>query len=115
VIEERGVLIAGDTLSDVLIPLLDFGDTADPIEDYLAALRLIEGAADGFDVVIPGHGSPGEAGQIPARIALDRAYLHALRDAQPVSDPRVGPSATYDFVAGVHERQLQNLARRREN
>ncbi|MEO8221831.1 MAG: MBL fold metallo-hydrolase, partial [Specibacter sp.] len=38
-IEERGVLVAGDMLSDVLIPLLDFNDTADPIEDYLAALR----------------------------------------------------------------------------
>jgi glyoxylase-like metal-dependent hydrolase (beta-lactamase superfamily II) len=44
-IEERGVLIAGDMLSDVLIPLLDLNDTADPIEDYLAALRLLEGAA----------------------------------------------------------------------
>ncbi|MBV9413600.1 MAG: MBL fold metallo-hydrolase, partial [Solirubrobacterales bacterium] len=58
-IEERGVLIAGDALSDVLIPLLDMSDSADPIEDYLAALRLIEGAADGVDVVVPGHGSIG--------------------------------------------------------
>jgi hypothetical protein len=39
-IEERGVLVAGDMLSDVLIPMLDFNDTADPIEDYLAALRM---------------------------------------------------------------------------
>jgi glyoxylase-like metal-dependent hydrolase (beta-lactamase superfamily II) len=45
-IEERGVLVAGDMLSDVLIPLLDLNDTADPIEDYLAALRLLEGVAD---------------------------------------------------------------------
>ena len=36
-IEERGVLVAGDMLSDVLIPLLNLNDTADPIEDYLAA------------------------------------------------------------------------------
>jgi hypothetical protein len=43
-IEERGVLVADDMLSDVLIPLLDLNDTADPIEDYLAALRLLEGA-----------------------------------------------------------------------
>jgi hypothetical protein len=27
------------------------------------------------------------------------------------SDPRIGPSATYDWLPGVHERQLQNLAR----
>jgi len=113
-IEERGVLIAGDTLSDVLIPLLDLNDTADPIEDYLVALRLLEGAADGVDVVVPGHGSIGGADQVQARIDQDRAYLHAVRDAQVVSDPRVGPSAPYDWVPGVHERQLQNLARRRE-
>ncbi|HJS93930.1 MAG TPA: MBL fold metallo-hydrolase [Solirubrobacteraceae bacterium] len=42
-IEERRVLVAGDTLSDVLIPLLDLNDGADPIEDYLTALRLLEG------------------------------------------------------------------------
>lgn len=110
-IEERGVLIAGDTLSDVLIPLLDFSDTADPIEDYLAALRLIEGAADGIDVVVPGHGSIGAADQMHVRIEQDRAYLHALRDGQVVSDPRLGPSTTYDWLPGVHERQLQSLAR----
>jgi glyoxylase-like metal-dependent hydrolase (beta-lactamase superfamily II) len=114
-IEEHGVLIAGDTLSDVLIPLLDLNDTADPIEDYLAALRLIEGAGDDVDVVIPGHGSIGGADQIHARIEQDRAYLHALRDAQVVSDARLGPSATYDWLPGVHERQLQTLARRREH
>jgi glyoxylase-like metal-dependent hydrolase (beta-lactamase superfamily II) len=113
-IEERGVLVAGDTLSDVLIPLLDQNDTADPIEDYLAALRLLEGVADGVDVVVPGHGSIGGADQIRARIEQDRAYLHALCDAQVVSDPRVGTSATYDWLPGVHERQLHNLARRRE-
>jgi glyoxylase-like metal-dependent hydrolase (beta-lactamase superfamily II) len=113
-IEERGVLIAGDTLSDVLIPLLNLNDTADPIEDYLAALWLLEGAADDVDVAVPGHGSVGSTDQIRARIEQDRAYLHALRDAQVVSDPRVGPSATYDWMPGVHERQLQSLARRKE-
>jgi glyoxylase-like metal-dependent hydrolase (beta-lactamase superfamily II) len=111
-IEERAVLVAGDTLSDVLIPLLDLNDTADPVEDYLAALRLLEDAAHDVDVVIPGHGSIGGAEQIHARIDQDRAYLHALRDAQVVSDPRVGPSPTCDWLPGVHERQLQNLARR---
>jgi glyoxylase-like metal-dependent hydrolase (beta-lactamase superfamily II) len=113
-IEERGVLIAGDTLSDVLIPLLDFNDTADPIEDYLAALSLLEGVAGDVDVVVPGHGSIGGADQVRTRIEQDRAYLHALSDARVVSDSRIGRSATYDWLAGVHERQLQNLARRKE-
>ena len=114
VIEERGVLLAGDMLSDVLIPMLDLNDTADPIEDYLAALRLLEGAADDVDVIVPGHGSIGEADQVHARIDQDRAYVHALRDARVPSDPRVGPSAAFDWMSGVHERQLQQLARRSE-
>ena len=114
-IEERGVLVAGDMLSDVLIPMLDLNDTADPIEDYLAALRLLEGAAGDVDVFIPGHGSVGGADQISARIEQDRAYLHALRDADVLSDPRLGPSAYgKDWLTGVHGRQLQQLARRRE-
>jgi glyoxylase-like metal-dependent hydrolase (beta-lactamase superfamily II) len=113
-IKERGVLIAADTLSDVVIPLLDFNDTADPIEDYLAALRLLEDVADDVDVVIPGHGSVGGADQVQARIDQDRAYVHALRDGQVASDPRLGPSAAYDWLPSVHERQLQHLARRTE-
>jgi glyoxylase-like metal-dependent hydrolase (beta-lactamase superfamily II) len=114
-IEERGVLIAADMLSDVLIPLLDLNDTADPIEDHLAALRLLEGAAGDVDVVVPGHGSIGGADQVHARIDQDRAYLQALRDADVLSDPRLGPSATFsDWLPGVHERQLQHLAQSRD-
>ena len=113
-IEERGVLVAGDMLSDVLIPMLDLNGTEDPIGDYLAALRLLEGAAGDVDVLVPGHGSVGGAGQARARIDQDRAYVHALGDAPVPSDPRVGPSAKdgWDWVAGVHARQLQSLAQR---
>ena len=113
-IEERGALVAGDMLSDVLIPMLDLNDTADPIEDYLAALRLLEGVAGDVDVLVPGHGSVGGADQVRARIDQDRAYVHALRDVGVPGDPRVGPSATYgqDWLPGVHARQLQRLAQR---
>ena len=115
-IEERGVLVAGDMLSDVLIPMLDLTGTADPVENYLAALRLLEGVAGDVDVLVPGHGSIGGADQVRARIDRDRAYVHALRDADVLSDPRVGPLAKdgWDWVAGVHARQLQRLARRSE-
>ena len=115
-IEERGVLVAGDMLSDVLIPMLDLNDTADPVEDYLAALRLLEGVAGDVDVLVPGHGSVGGADQVRPRIDQDRAYVHALRDAGVPGDPRVGPSAAFgrDWLPGVHERQLQGPARSRE-
>jgi glyoxylase-like metal-dependent hydrolase (beta-lactamase superfamily II) len=114
-IEERGVLVAGDMLSDVLIPMLDV-EAADPIEDYLVGLRLLEGVADDVDVLVPGHGSVGEADQVRARIDQDRAYVHALRDGGVPDDPRVGPSAKpgWEWVSDVHAGQLQSLARRRE-
>jgi glyoxylase-like metal-dependent hydrolase (beta-lactamase superfamily II) len=110
-IEERGVLVAGDMLSDVLIPMLDLS-AADPIEDYLAALRLFEGVADDVDVFIPGHGSAGGADQLRARITQDRAYVQALRDSVAPDDPRVGPSAKpgWEWVSDVHNGQAQRLA-----
>ncbi len=114
-IEERGVLVAGDMLSDALIPMLDL-NAADPIEDYLDALQLLEGVADAVDVLVPGHGSVGGADQVRARIDQDRAYVHALRDGGIPDDPRLGPSAMFgkDWLPGVHEWQLQQLAKKRE-
>ena len=113
-VEDLGVLVAGDMLSDVLIPMLDPSGAADPIEDYLAALRLFDSVAGEVDVVVPGHGSVGGAGQVSARIDQDRAYVLAVRDGHDPGDPRVGPAAQpgWEWVAGVHEGQLQRLARR---
>ena len=114
-IEERGVLVAGDMLSDILIPFPDL-DAATPIEDYLVGLRLLEDVADDVDVLIPGHGSVGGADQVRVRIEQDRAYVHALRDGLVPDDPRIGPSATFgkDWLPGVSEWQLQQLAEKSE-
>lgn len=108
-IEERGVLVAGDMLSDVLVPMLD--DTADPIEDYLVGLRLLEDVVDDVDVLIPGHGSVGVADQVRARIEQDRAYVLALREGHAPSDPRVdSPKPGWEWVSDVHDAQFQRLA-----
>jgi glyoxylase-like metal-dependent hydrolase (beta-lactamase superfamily II) len=114
VIEERGVLVAGDMLSDVLIPMLgDANGTNDPIEEYLAGLRLLEDVADDVDVVIPGHGSVGRADQVRARIDQDRAYVHALRDGDVPDDPRIGSSAKpgWEWVSDIHAGQRERFAR----
>ncbi|MCO1657622.1 MBL fold metallo-hydrolase [Pseudonocardia humida] len=116
-IEERRVLVAGDMLSDVFIPMLDdWNSTNDPIEEYLTGLRLLEDVADDVDVLIPGHGSVGGPDQVRARIDQDRAYVHALRDARDPSDPRIGPSAApgWEWVSDIHAGQARSLARRRE-
>ena len=100
-IEERGVLVAGDMLSDVLVPLLDLNDTADPIEDYLAALRLLEGVAGDVDVFIPGHGSIGGPDQRARRDArIDIGLPDTLRQqhVHPYP-PTIGP-APADLRAG---------------
>ena len=112
-IEERRVLVAGDMLSDILIPMFDFAETADPIEDYLAGLRMLEDVAARVDVIVPGHGSIGGAEQLHQRIDQDRRYVRAVRDADPQRDPvvidsRLDPSAYGGgFLPGVHERQLR--------
>ncbi len=111
-VEEYGVLVAGDMLSDVLVPMLDLAGAADPVEDYLSALRLLESVASDVDVVIPGHGSVGGAGQVHERIERDRAYVLALRAGREPDDPRIGPSAKpgWEWVSDLHRGQAQRLA-----
>ncbi|WP_026372815.1 MBL fold metallo-hydrolase [Agrococcus lahaulensis] len=108
-VEERGVLVAGDMVSDVLVPFVDLGGP-DPIEDYLAGLDVLEGVADAVDVIVPGHGSTGDQAELRARIALDRAYVTALRDGREPDDPRIGPSAPLEWMTDVHRAQTDALA-----
>jgi glyoxylase-like metal-dependent hydrolase (beta-lactamase superfamily II) len=110
-IEESGVLVAGDMLSDILVPFPDMG-AANPIEDYLVGLQVLEDVADDVDALIPGHGSVARADQTRVRIEQDRAYVHALRDGHAHDDPRLGPSATFgqDWLPGVYEWQRQQLS-----
>ncbi|WP_454857194.1 MBL fold metallo-hydrolase [Promicromonospora soli] len=117
-VEASGVLVAGDMLSDVFVPMLDnFDDTNDPVEEYLTGLRLLEDAAHDADVLVPGHGSAVRgADQVRARIELDRAYLLALRDGRTPDDPRIGASAEpgWEWVSDIHEGQARSVARRNE-
>jgi glyoxylase-like metal-dependent hydrolase (beta-lactamase superfamily II) len=114
-IEEHGVLVAGDMLSDVLVPNLDqLNDTNDPIEEYLIGLRLLESVADRVEVVVPGHGSVGGADEMRARIEMDRAYVLALREGRVPKDPRVGPTAKpgWEWTSDIALEQVQRLAER---
>ena len=109
-IEARGVLVAGDMLSDILMPFPNL-DAANPIEDYLNGLGRLEDVADMVDVLVPGHGSVGGADQVRERIDLDRAYVQALRDGRTPDDPRIGPDATFgkDWLPGVYAWQARQL------
>ncbi|WIX88466.1 MBL fold metallo-hydrolase [Amycolatopsis sp. DG1A-15b] len=86
---DRGVLIAGDMLSDVLIPLLD-PRRPDQADTYPAALDRLEEAAQRVDVLIPGHGAVAKGPEIAARFAVDRAYLAAVQRGEDPDDQRWG-------------------------
>ena len=107
-IEERRVLIAGDMLSDVLVPMLNLMGAEDPVADYLHGLELLEGLADRVDVLIPGHGAVGSA--VLPRVELDRAYVQAL-PAGGGEDVRLSaPKPGWEWVREVHDRQSIALA-----
>lgn len=86
---DRGVLLVGDMLSDVLIPLLDPRRSGQE-DAYPAALDRLEEAARHVDVVVPGHGAIAEGKEIAARFATDRAYLEVLRRGEEPDDGRWG-------------------------
>jgi glyoxylase-like metal-dependent hydrolase (beta-lactamase superfamily II) len=103
---DRGVLVAGDMLSDVLIPLLD-SRRPGQLDAYEGALRLLEEAASQVGVVIPGHGTPAVGPEVAARIAADRGYLDALRRGSDPVDPRLAQ----EWLSGPHQ---SNLAQARQ-
>jgi glyoxylase-like metal-dependent hydrolase (beta-lactamase superfamily II) len=101
---DRGVLLAGDMLSDVLIPLLD-ARRPDQVGAYETALDRLEEAASQVDVLVPGHGAVAEGPEVAARLAADRAYIDALRRGEEPVDPRLGPHA--DWLFGAHQSNLE--------
>ena len=90
VLPRAGVLLAGDMLSDLEIPLLDV-EAADPVGDYRAGLAALEAAAGTYRirVLVPGHGHVGDAAELSRRLAADRAYLDDLVAERPSDDPRL--------------------------
>ncbi|MFB7336924.1 MBL fold metallo-hydrolase [Streptomyces adustus] len=99
---DRGVLLAGDMLSDVLIPLFDFRQD-DQVGAYEKALDRLGEAARHVDVVVPGHGAVAEGSEVAARLAADHAYVDALRRAAEPVDARLDQ----DWLSGPHQSNLE--------
>jgi glyoxylase-like metal-dependent hydrolase (beta-lactamase superfamily II) len=99
-----GVLVAGDHLSPVEIPMISPGGSAAAYLDTLARLeRLVERAAH----VVPGHGEPLDGERALAILREDRAYLQALRaDGSAAPLPLARRTAAQ---AKVHERNVSAL------
>ena len=108
----RGVLLAGERLSDGEVPRVATG-SRDPVRTYRGALDALELAARDVDALVPGHGSPavGRAA-VAARFAADRAYLDALEHAVVHTDAVVADDRLTGYVATWHDEQLAALRAR---
>jgi glyoxylase-like metal-dependent hydrolase (beta-lactamase superfamily II) len=104
---DRGVLLAGDMLSDVLIPLFDFRQD-DQLSAYETALDRLEEAARHVDVLVPGHGAIAEGPEVAARLAADRAYIDALRRGEEPVDARLDA----DWLSGPHQSNVEQAGGR---
>jgi glyoxylase-like metal-dependent hydrolase (beta-lactamase superfamily II) len=71
------VLVCGDYLSPLEIPMLSAGGSA---AAYLATLARLEPLVEQAEHVVPGHGGPIDAVRAAAILREDRDYLEALRD-----------------------------------
>ncbi len=103
---EAGVLIAGDMLSDIEIPLLDL-ESADPFGGYRRGLELLA-AVPGVRLVVPGHGHVGDQAEFRRRVAADRGYLDATEAGADPADPRLAEA----WLRAEHARHRE-LARTR--
>jgi len=98
-LEESGVLVAGDMLSDVELPMPASDDTS--LDRYVEGLERLRGAVAQARVLIPGHGTPSRDPM--ARFDADRRYLDDLAGGRVSDDPRIADPEN----AGLHAANLE--------
>jgi glyoxylase-like metal-dependent hydrolase (beta-lactamase superfamily II) len=102
-IADLSLLIAGDMLSDIELPLPAESDHGLP--NYAAALDILEPFVVRAKLMIPGHGSPTD--NPSSRLAADSAYLQALLSGDPSSDERLRNPG----MAEAHKQNLLTASR----
>jgi glyoxylase-like metal-dependent hydrolase (beta-lactamase superfamily II) len=101
--EFAGVLVCGDYLSDVEIPLIA---SAGSLADYRDTLNRLRPLVERAETVVPGHGSPHDRATALRILEEDLAYL----DAVEAGDPRAALPPGRDTVRqrAIH---LDNVAK----
>jgi glyoxylase-like metal-dependent hydrolase (beta-lactamase superfamily II) len=99
-----GVLVCGDYLSPVEIPMLSPGGSVERYRATLARLRPLAAQATG---VVPGHGAPVNSERALAILDEDDAYLEQLA-ADPGS-ARLPPSRVSSAQKRIHAENLTQL------
>lgn len=115
VLPGAGVIVVGDMLSDIEVPLLDL-ESPDPLGDYRAGLDALEDAVSehGVHTLVPGHGHVCTGSDaVWERFGADRAYLDALEaaahDVPGAGGDILDPRLVGDWIVGEHRRQLDHL------
>jgi glyoxylase-like metal-dependent hydrolase (beta-lactamase superfamily II) len=102
-----GVLVCGDYLSPVEIPMLSAGGS---LESYLDTLTRLGGAVQRCRTVVPGHGRPMDREQALAVLAEDAAYLRALAADGP--DAPLPHSRRTGEQRRIHDDNVRQVRRR---
>jgi glyoxylase-like metal-dependent hydrolase (beta-lactamase superfamily II) len=97
-----GVLVAGDMLSDVELPM-PTGEES--LQGYAEGLERLRGAVLAARWVVPGHGSP--TARPLERYDADRRYVDDLIAGRRSADPRILDPEN----AGLHEENLRRAQR----
>ncbi len=79
---QRGVLVVGDMLSDVELPMPATG-----LEAYRQGLDVLAPYVARATLLVPGHGAP--TAEPMARLDADRRYLDAVLAGETPDDPRL--------------------------
>jgi glyoxylase-like metal-dependent hydrolase (beta-lactamase superfamily II) len=101
-----GVLVAGDMLSDMEIPILAT-ERDDALAEYRTGLDKLAGVRE-VRWLVPGHGQVTDAAGFRARVDADRRYLDRLEAGQPFDDARGLPG----WLAEQHRQQSEYVTAR---
>ena len=101
-----GVLVAGDMLSEMEIPILAT-DRDDALAEYRTGLDKLAAVRE-VRWLVPGHGQVTDAAGFRARVDADRRYLDRLEAGQPYDDPR----SLDGWLVDVHREQSEYVAAR---
>jgi glyoxylase-like metal-dependent hydrolase (beta-lactamase superfamily II) len=102
-VEDSGVLVAGDMFSDLELPMPADEDLT--LETYAMGLERLREAVSASRLLIPGHGTPTR--DPLARYDADRRYLDDLLAGRASTDPRIADPEN----AGLHRANLERARR----
>lgn len=105
IVEQQGILIAGDYLSDVEFPFIYSSYT-----DYETTMEKVEGIFRKYAIhtLVPGHGTvTTNPTEIANRIIFSKMYLQSL--ANPDAELEVQLRKKYHFFDGMKDAHERNL------